>query len=77
LRQPRSRTIDDEPDTAELISGQRRRELEEARLAEEAAGRTGPAADPGEELAHARRAEEAAYLRAKLEDRERSERDDG
>jgi len=43
-------------------------------LAEEAAGRTGPAADPAEELAHVRRAEGAAYLRAKLEDRERSER---
>jgi hypothetical protein len=33
-------------------------------------------ADPAEQLAHARRADKAAYLRAKLEDRERSERDD-
>jgi len=40
----------------------------------EASGRAGAAADPAEELAHARRADKAAYLRAKLEDRERSER---
>jgi hypothetical protein len=65
--------IDDDPDTATLLESQRQREHEEAGLAEAAAGRASGDTEPVEERAHTRRADKAAYLRAKLEERARSE----
>ncbi len=58
---------DPDPETAELKIQQTDRERAERRRARDA---------PEEEAAqHARRADKAAYLRSKLEDRERSERE--
>jgi hypothetical protein len=54
------------------VETQRRREQEESLLA---AGTTDGEADPAEQRAHSRRSEKAAYLRAKLEQRARSEDD--
>lgn len=64
---------DESAETAELVEAQRRREQEEQRLAQAAAQRPDSEADPAELRAHARRSEQAAYLRAKLEQRARSE----
>jgi hypothetical protein len=59
---------EDTPSTQELRLGQLRREQGERRAAE--------ASDTGaEERLHDRRADRAAYLREKLEERERSERE--
>ena len=58
----------DEHDTEELRIEQERRALDEQRAAREA--------DTEEETkSHKRRAEKSEYLREKLEERERSERD--
>jgi hypothetical protein len=59
-----------EAKTKQLKSEQREREQVERRLA-----RTAPEED--EAAQHARRAEKARYLRAKLDERERSEREAG
>ena len=58
----------DGPETEELKREQARREAEErARLAR--------AEEPAESRQHARRSEKAAYLKEKLAERERSERE--
>lgn len=59
---------DDEPDTSELRRAQRDRETSE-RAAE------ADAEEPAERRQHKRRADKAAYLKEKLAERERSERD--
>ncbi len=62
--------MSEDPDTQELREAQARRvreELERARIA----------ADEEEESQHARRADKAEYLRQKLEERARSEREAG
>jgi hypothetical protein len=56
-----------EPDTTRLKVQQRQREVAEQQLA-------GSAGEEEEAAQHERRAEKASYLRAKLEERERSER---
>ena len=56
-----------EEDTGELRAAQAQRERAEREMAQRAEEET-------EERAHARRAEKAAYLREKLEEREESER---
>ncbi|HEY5195586.1 MAG TPA: hypothetical protein VIJ51_01005 [Solirubrobacteraceae bacterium] len=68
--------IEHDPDTATMVDAQRRREEAEARLATLAAQRTGEDCDPAEEHTHARRSEQASYLREKLEERARSEQGD-
>lgn len=60
---------DDDTSTHELASEQVQRELTERRAQE-------GAADQEEELVHSRRADKARYLREKLAERERSERED-
>jgi hypothetical protein len=60
----------DEPSTGELRREQERREAEEERLIDEAE-------EPAEADQHARRSDKAAYLKEKLAERERSERDEG
>jgi hypothetical protein len=57
-----------EPDTTRLKVQQRQREVAEQQLA-------GSAGEEEEAAPHERRAEKASYLRAKLEERERSERE--
>jgi len=60
----------DGPETEELKREQARREAEErARLAR--------AEEPAESRQHARRSEKAAYLKEKLAERERTEREAG
>ena len=61
---------DEQPDTSELRRVQSRREAEEQSLAR-------AAADDEETAIHQRRAEKAHYLREKLEERARSEREAG
>jgi hypothetical protein len=61
---------DDEPDTAELM----RRQLDQERLEREQLSGAGSDADADR---HLRRADKARYLRRKLEQREKSERDAG
>jgi len=61
---------DDEPTTEELRLSQLEREIGERRAADE-----GTTPDDAEQ--HARRAEKAGYLRQKLEQRERAEREEG
>jgi hypothetical protein len=61
---------DPDPETAELKLRQRDREMAEQRMAEEAP-------DEDETAQHARRADKASYLRQKLKERERSERESG
>jgi hypothetical protein len=58
----------DEPSTEELRIGQAAREERERDAAERAE-------DDQEAAQHDRRAEKSAYLRSKLEDRERAERE--
>jgi hypothetical protein len=58
----------DEPTTEELKIQQRKRELEERERAAEADTDEGTGS-------HQRRADKAAYLREKLEERERAERE--
>ena len=55
-----------DPKTEELRLDQIRREREEREQA-------GEAAEPAEEQSHSRRAQRAAYLREKLDERARSE----
>lgn len=57
------------------MEAQRRRADDEARLARSAAEQTDDDGDTTEARAHARRAEQAAYLGEKLKDRARSEDD--
>ena len=59
----------DEPGTGELRREQERREAEEERLIEESE-------EPAEARQHARRSDKAAYLKEKLAERERAERDE-
>ena len=63
--------VQDSDDTARLQAQQREREHAEQQLAERAA----EAADTGEAAQHERRADKASYLRAKLKEREQSERE--
>jgi hypothetical protein len=60
----------DPGDTEKLRQAQRQREQAEEELAERAA-------DEDEALQHERRAEKARYLREKLDERARTERDTG
>ena len=60
---------DEEPTTQELAAEQVQRELTERRAQE-------GAADQEEQLTHARRADKARYLRERLAERERSEREE-
>jgi len=62
--------MDDEPDTAELKAQQLDHVAYERRAADHAE-------EPAEVAAHQRRAEKADYLRRKLEERERSEQENG
>lgn len=57
-----------DPETQELRVEQVKRVVQEKRLAE-------TAEEPAEERAHARRAQRAAYLKEKLDERARSEED--
>lgn len=59
---------DKEPTTRELKIGQTERQADETRRLEESE-------QPAEAKQHERRAEKAAYLKRKLEERERSERE--
>ena len=59
---------DDHPTTEELRRGQEERETAEHRLAEQSEL-------PDETAQHERRAAKSAYLKQKLEERERSERE--
>jgi hypothetical protein len=61
---------EEDPDTKELRAVQARRVREELAQAQ-------VAADEEEESQHARRADKAEYLRQKLEERARSEREAG
>ena len=61
---------EEDPDTKELRAAQARRVREELAQAQ-------AAADEAEESQHARRADKAEYLRQKLEERARSEREAG
>jgi hypothetical protein len=58
----------DEPKTGELRQTQEHKVTEERELAERAS-------EPAEERQHERRADKAAYLKEKLAERERAERD--
>lgn len=60
--------MSDEPSTEQLQAEQSRRQRIERELARSAE-------EDNEQMAHARRAEKASYLREKLDERERSERD--
>jgi hypothetical protein len=60
--------VSEDPDTQELRAAQARRVREELELARSAE-------DEEEESQHARRADKAAYLRQKLEERAQSERE--
>jgi hypothetical protein len=60
--------VSEDPDTKELREAQARRVREELDLAR-------AAADEEEESQHARRADKAEYLRQKLDERARSERE--
>jgi hypothetical protein len=60
--------VSEDPDTQELRAAQARRVREELELAR-------AAADEEEESQHARRADKAEYLREKLEERAKSERE--
>jgi hypothetical protein len=59
--------VDEDREAAELREQQRERERHEAELAR-------ASQDPDETAQHERRADKAAYLREKLEQREQSER---
>ena len=61
-------TDDNDPTTRELRIEQAQREQTEEHLVEESASKN-------EALQHERRSERAAYLRKKLEERERAERE--
>jgi hypothetical protein len=61
-------TREEEPKTGELRQTQEHEVTEERKLADDAS-------DPAEERQHHRRADKAAYLKEKLAERERSERD--
>ena len=61
---------EDEPKTGELRQTQEHKVIEERELAE-------GAEQPAEERQHQRRADKAEYLKEKLAERERSERDAG
>lgn len=65
-----TRIGDENPETAELRRSQHERETTEQELAEHADL-------PDERRTHSRRAERAEYLRRKLEERARSERERG
>ena len=60
----------EEPKTGELRQSQAHKVAEERELAERAE-------EPAEERQHSRRADKASYLKEKLAERERSERDAG
>jgi hypothetical protein len=62
--------VSEDPDTKELREAQARRVREELELAQ-------AASDEEEESQHARRADKAEYLRQKLDERARSEREAG
>ena len=64
------RVREEQPDTRELREAQSRREVDEDALARSAA-------DEQETAIHQRRAEKANYLRQKLEERSKSERESG
>ena len=61
---------DEDPDTGELRAAQARREAVERE-------RSWASGDPDETLEHERRADKAGYLRQKLAERERAEREAG
>lgn len=67
--------IDENPETTRLADAQQRRADDEARLARSAAEQADADGDTTEVRAHARRAEQAAYLGEKLKERARSEDD--
>ena len=59
---------EEEPKTGELRQTQEHKITEERKLADDAS-------EPAEERQHSRRADKAAYLKEKLAERERAERD--
>jgi hypothetical protein len=65
-----------EPETREMQIIQGRREAEERERAEEATG-AHDATGANEAVTHERRADRAAYLREKLDERARSEEESG